>query len=86
MAAGEKPLWKEYMTALKGVAENTTMEQYGHNLGLLTMVVDSVCMLCKGGGGGMCLHCSQSLFMQLQHWAEGRPVEKTKRNGVVPMD
>jgi hypothetical protein len=64
------------MTIVKFLAEDTTVEAHGHTLGLLSSVVASFCVLCKAGSGGMCLHCSQSLYIQLYHWAEGRPVEK----------
>jgi 5'-3' exonuclease len=75
-AVGEKPLRKEYLTVIKVLAEDTTMDTHAHTLGLITAVVDSWCLLCKAGGGGMCIHCSQALYIQFFHWTEGRPVAK----------
>eukprot|EP00978_Attheya_sp_CCMP212_P026383 scaffold86628_cov53-Attheya_sp.AAC.1 len=70
---GERPMGKECFTIIKMLAEDTTMKKYNHTLGLITAVVDSFCMLCKAGGGGMCIHCSQALYIQFFHWTEGRP-------------
>jgi hypothetical protein len=67
---------KEYLTVIKLFAEDTTIERDNHTLGLITAPVASWCLLCTAGGSGMCIHCSQSLYIQYHHWTEGRPTPK----------
>ena len=74
-AFGEKPKLAEYLVMMQLMVEPTTMESHGHTLGVVTRVMRSYCAACKAGGG-MCYHRSSLLWMQYNHWGEGRPTPK----------
>ena len=74
-AFDEKPKLAEYSVMMQLMVEPTTMESHGHTLGVVTRVVRSHCVACKAGGD-MCYHKSSLLWMQYNHWGEGRPTPK----------
>ena len=72
---GEKPKMAEYLVMMQLMVKPTTVESHGHTLGRVTRIMRSYCASCKAGGG-MCYHRCSLLWIQLNHWGEGRPTPK----------
>ena len=72
---GEKPKLAEYLVAMQLMVEPTCVASHGHNLGIVTHIMRSYCVSCKAGSG-MCYHRAALLWMQYNHWGEGRPTPK----------
>lgn len=75
---GERPLRKEYLTMMKMLVEPTTVAQHGHTLGIASSFMETYCGACPAGASGMCLHISETSFVQYHHWTEGRPTPRPK--------
>jgi len=73
--AGERPNFSEYLVMAQLSVIATTEQSNGHTLGLCGHVMRSYCAMCKAGVG-MCYHRGSLLWMQLNHWGEGRPTPK----------
>ena len=74
-AIGEKPKLAEYLVLMQLMVIPTTMADDGHTLGRVSRIMRSYCASCKAGGG-MCYHRASLLWMQYNHWGEGRPTPK----------
>ena len=72
---GEKPKLAEYFVVMQLRVEPTTVRDHGHTLGRVTHVKRSYCVRCKAGCG-FCYHRAAVLWMQYNHWGEGRPTPK----------
>ena len=74
-AIGEKPKLAEYLVLMQLMVIPTTVAEDGHALGRVSRIMRSYCASCKAGGG-MCYHRASLLWMQYNHWGEGRPTPK----------